>query len=43
LRRIFGPKGYEVTAIWRKLHSEELYNLCYSPNIIRGSNEEGGS
>jgi hypothetical protein len=24
LRRIFGPKRYEVTGEWRKLHSEEL-------------------
>jgi hypothetical protein len=27
LRRIFGPKWDEVTGEWRKLHSEELYNL----------------
>jgi hypothetical protein len=24
-----------VTGGWRKLHDEELYNLYYSPNIIR--------
>jgi hypothetical protein len=24
LRRIFGPKRYEVTGEWRKLHNEEL-------------------
>jgi hypothetical protein len=24
LRRIFGPKGDEVTGEWRKLHNEEL-------------------
>jgi hypothetical protein len=35
LRRIFGPKGDEVTGEWRKLHSEELHNLYSSPNIIR--------
>jgi hypothetical protein len=26
LRRIFGPKGDEVTGGWRKLHNEELHN-----------------
>jgi hypothetical protein len=35
LRRIFGPKRDEVTGDWRKLHNEELHNLCSSPNIIR--------
>jgi hypothetical protein len=35
LRRIFGPKGDEVTGGWRKLHNEELYNLYSSPTIIR--------
>jgi hypothetical protein len=35
LRRIFGPKGVEVTGDWRKLHSEELLNLYSSPDIIR--------
>jgi hypothetical protein len=35
LRRIFGPKGDEVTGGWRKLHNDELHNLCSSPNIIR--------
>jgi hypothetical protein len=35
LRKIFGPKGDEVTGEWRKLHSEELHILCTSPNIIR--------
>jgi hypothetical protein len=27
LRGIFGPKWYEVTEEWRKLHNEELHNL----------------
>jgi len=27
LRRIFGPKRYEVTGEWRKLHNEELNDL----------------
>jgi hypothetical protein len=35
MRRIFGPKRNEVTAMWRKLHNEELHNLHSSPNIIR--------
>jgi hypothetical protein len=33
LRRIFGPKRYEVTGEWKKLHSEELHNLYSSPDI----------
>jgi hypothetical protein len=35
LRRIFGPKRYEVTREWRKLHNEELHDLYSSPSIIR--------
>jgi hypothetical protein len=35
LRRIFGPKRDGVTGGWRKLHNEELHNLCSSPRIIR--------
>jgi hypothetical protein len=35
LRRIFGPKGDEVTGELKKLHNEELHNLYSSPNIIR--------
>jgi hypothetical protein len=35
LRRIFGPKRDEVTEEWRRLHNEELNDLCSSPNIIR--------
>jgi hypothetical protein len=27
LRRIFGPKGDEMTGEWRKLHIGELHNL----------------
>jgi hypothetical protein len=35
LWRIFGPKMDEVIREWRKLHSEELYNLVSLPSIIR--------
>ena len=35
LRGIFGPKRYEVTGEWRKLHNEELNYLYCSPNIVR--------
>jgi hypothetical protein len=35
LRRIFGPKGDEVTGERRKLHNGELHNLYSSPGIIR--------
>jgi hypothetical protein len=34
LRRIFGPKGGEVTGEWRKLHNVELRDLYSLPNII---------
>jgi hypothetical protein len=34
LRRIFGPKRDRVRGRWRKLHNEELHNLCSSPRII---------
>ena len=35
LRRVFGPKRDEVTGEWRKLHNEELSDLCSLPNILR--------
>jgi hypothetical protein len=35
LRRIFGPKRYELTGKWRRLHNEDLYALYSSPYIIR--------
>jgi hypothetical protein len=35
LRRIFGPRGDEVTGGWRKLLSKKLHKLYSSPSIIR--------
>jgi hypothetical protein len=35
LRRIFGPKTFEVTGERRRLHNKELYALYTSPNIIQ--------
>ena len=35
LRKILSPKRNEVTGKWRRLHNEELYGVCSSPNIIR--------
>jgi hypothetical protein len=35
VRKIFGSKSDEVTADWRRLHKEKLYDLYSSPNIIR--------
>jgi hypothetical protein len=34
LRKIFGPKRDEVTAVWRRLHNGKLHNLYSSPDII---------
>ena len=35
LSRMFGRKRDEVTGEWRKLHYEELNDLCSSSNIVR--------
>jgi hypothetical protein len=35
LRRIFGPKGDEVTGNWRTLCNEKIHNLNSPPSIIR--------
>jgi hypothetical protein len=34
LRKIFGPKGDEVTGEWRKPHIEEHNDLYSSPSIV---------
>jgi hypothetical protein len=34
LRRTFGPGTDKVTESWRKLHTEELYNLYLSLSIF---------
>jgi hypothetical protein len=34
LRRVFGPKRDEVTAVWRELLNEELNDLYCSPTIV---------
>jgi hypothetical protein len=34
LRRIFGPKGDEVTGEWRKLNNEELRDFYSSPSLL---------
>jgi hypothetical protein len=33
-REIFEPNREEVAGGWRRLHNDELRNLCSSPNII---------
>jgi hypothetical protein len=40
LRRMFGPKRYEVTGEWRKLHYEELNDLYPHPLLSGWSNRE---
>jgi len=35
LRRIFGPRKYEITGEWRRLHNKELNDLYSSPKILR--------
>jgi hypothetical protein len=34
VRKIFWPKRGEVIVKWRSLHSEEVYDLNSSPNVI---------
>jgi hypothetical protein len=35
LRKVFAPKRDEVTGERRKLHNEELNDLCSLPNFVR--------
>jgi hypothetical protein len=35
LGRIFEARREKVAGYWRRLHNEELYNVCPSPSIIR--------
>jgi len=35
LRRVFGPRKDEVMGEWKRLHNEELNDLCSSLNIVR--------
>jgi len=35
LKKIFGPKKEESAGQWKKLHNEKLYDLYFSPNVIR--------
>lgn len=35
LKLIFEFKGEEVTGEWRKLHSEQIHNLYFSPFVIK--------
>jgi hypothetical protein len=35
LKGLFRSKKDEVTGEWRRLHNEDLNDLCSSPNIIR--------
>ena len=34
MRRLYGSKRDEVTGEWRKLHKEELRDLCFLPNFV---------
>ena len=35
LRRIFGPKGVDLTGKWRRLHNKKLNALYSSPAVIQ--------
>ena len=43
LKIIFGPRRYEVTREWRKLHNDEVSGLYSTPRVIKlRKNEMGG-
>lgn len=44
LRRIFGPKWDDVIREWRRIHNENLHDLCfsYSGNQIKNNDMGGG-
>ena len=33
-RKIFGPKRVEVTGEWRRLHTEEVYDVYLLPYLL---------
>ena len=33
-RKLFGSRKDEIPAGWKRMHNEELYDLCFSPTII---------
>ena len=41
LKKIFGPKGEELTADKRKFYIEEIRNLHFSPKVIRVTKSRG--
>jgi hypothetical protein len=44
VRKIFGPKGIEVTRKWKRLHNENLHDLALLTNYFmydQIKNEEG--
>jgi hypothetical protein len=40
LMRIFGPKKFEVTGEWRKLHEKKFYDLYFTQILFEWSNQE---
>jgi hypothetical protein len=37
LRKMFVPKREEVIGEWRRLHTEDLLDMCSSPGITRAN------